>query len=274
MTAMKRWILGPLLVLSGLAMTGCADDTPGLFIRGNTLLTTDCEVNATGATRDFRSLGTLDLFIAQNYVMAPLIESTLVESETVSFGSTGGGQGLTGTDWEANSVSLTHAEIKYDVPEAIGIELLNGVTLPLSGAVGPGDFVGISIEPIGESVGRILARSQFLRTSSTSIPMNLRITFHGRTVAGRKVESNEFVYPINLCYQCLLGTPASVIDSGYFIQPNCRNRVIGEEEETLLSSPFSTDACFPGQDEVVDCRIVCPSLAGTETDEEGICGTN
>lgn len=268
--------IAPLLFAVAVVFGGCAEDTPGLFVRANVPFDDECQVQASASTDTFRGLGSMDLFITQRYVMAPVIESTLVSSETVSFGATGGGAGLSGTDWEANSVSLERAVVRYDVPDALGIELLNGIELPLSGAVDPGGFIGVELEPINESVGRILARSEFLRTSGVPLTMNLRVTIHGRTVAGREIESNEFVYPIQLCYGCLFGIPSNVIDPNYFIQPNCRLRNVVEDdtEGSIVTGTFSTDACFPGQDEAVDCRVVCPTIAGTELDPDGICGSN
>lgn len=268
---MKRFILTAALAmgLSG-TVAGCAEDTPEIFIVANQVFADGCEVPSAGAgtaaNQVFRTRGVLDLFVTDFYVAIPRVENTLVESESAGFNTTGGeGDGLAGTDWEANHILLRRAVIQFDAPEALGVPLPREITVEVSGAIAPGGAATIEMQAITPSIGATLANSRLLREARTSLTIDLRIKFFGVTAAGREVDSNEFIYPVELCYGCLLSIPPTAIDPDYAIQPNCRNTDFEDDVD------FDT-LCFEGQDETVDCRNVCPIVTAIPNgDPEGIC---
>jgi hypothetical protein len=260
---MKRIALISLLFGALVLTGGCAEDTPEIFVVGNQSFTETCEVPVAGRGQVLRTRGVLDLFITSAYQMVPWVENRLVESGTVRFAG-GTTEGLSGQEWEANDVILQRALIRYEAPDALGVPLPRELELDLSGAIPPGGTTSIEMQVITPSIGRTLANSRILR-EGTSLTLNLRIKFFGVTSAGNNVDSNEFVYPIELCYGCLLSTPPDAIDAEFPVQPNCRNSVIDEEVNLA-------DLCFTGQDQLVDCRVVCPLVNATPNgDPEGIC---
>ena len=262
---MKRIVLISSLVAATFLTGGCAEDTPEIFVVGNQPFTETCEIPVAGRSNQvLRTRGVLDLFITGAYQMVMAVENRLVDSGTVSFTSGGEGGGLVGQEWEANDIILQRALIRYEAPDALGVPLPRELELDLSGAIAPGGATSIEMQTIPPSIGNTLANSPILR-EGTALTLNLRIKFFGVTSAGNEVDSNEFVYPIQLCYGCLLSTPPDAIDPDFPVQPNCRNSEI--EEDVVLE-----DLCFTGQDAPVDCRVVCPLVNATPNgDPEGIC---
>ncbi|MCB9507095.1 MAG: hypothetical protein H6698_03285 [Myxococcales bacterium] len=262
---MRRTLKVTLLaVAAGGALAGCAENTPEIAVTFNLPFTDECEVPSasSGANTVYQSRGTLDLFVRNSYLMAPRLENTLVPSEDARIGSaTGGAGGLQGTDWEANSISLRRAVIRFDGPDALDLPLPKELTREISGTITPGGVATTLLEAIPESLGRTLEDARILR-QGTHITLNLHIKYFGETYSGREVDSNEFIYPIELCYGCLLNFPVAAVDFSYDVLPNCRN--IGDTEIAL--------PCFPGQDDIVDCRAVCPIVTVVpDADPEGIC---
>ncbi len=263
---MKRKALLPIVFGITSLLAGCAEDTPEIFVVGNQPFTAECEVPGASSqgSAELRTRGVLDLFITSAYQMLPAVQNRLVDSGTVRFAVGGNGEGLVGQEWEANDVILQRALIRYEAPDALGVPLPRELELDLSGAIPPAGSASIEMQVITPSIGRTLANSRILR-EGTSLTLNLRIKFFGVTSAGRSVDSNEFVYPIELCYGCLLSTPPDAIDPEFPVQPNCRN---SEFSDTLDLA----DLCFTGQDALVDCRVVCPLVNATPNgDPEGIC---
>lgn len=261
---MKNWITS--LVLTGAAaaaLGGCADDTPELYIQQNGIPDDECLTASTGGSA-FRSRGVLDLLITNQYVMFPLVENSLVSSESVSFGG-GGGEGLSGNEWEANAITLRRAEVSFDAPDALGVPLPRSVEIPISGTAQPGDLISASLLVVSPQIGSALRRSTFLRDSNSSIDLLVRLKFFGVTGGGREIDSNEFIYPITLCFGCLLSVPPEAVDPS-LPAPNCRNTADFNSETADL-------ACFPGQDSPLDCRFFCP-IFGEDEDPTGICIPN
>lgn len=266
---MKSWI-GRLFVMAALGggLFGCAEDTPELYIQQNLPPDDDCEPPTTGAASSAAlARGTLDLLVSNEYFMLPLVLNSLVESESVGFGGGGGGGGggLSGTDWEANVITLNRAEVEFDAPAALGVPLLRKLDIPLAGSVQPGGNIVTALRVIPSQVGNALRNSAFLRQSGSSLDMLLRVKFYGTTGAGREVDSNVFSFPVTLCFGCLLEVPPEAVDPA-LPAPNCRNT------EDFSSSDSST-ICFAGQDRPLDCRLFCPVFGG-EDDPTGICVPN
>ncbi len=262
---MRRIIGAAALALGiGGTLTACAENTPEIYVVANQVFTDTCEVPSVGGTT-FRTRGTLDLFIGSSYLAIPRVENTLVESESAGFNTSAGGSrdGLSGTDWEANHINLQRAVVKFDAPDALGVPVPRQLEVEISGAISPGEAATVAIQAITPSIGQTLANSVLLRENRTSLTINLRIKFYGQTVTGRDVDSNEFVYPVELCYGCLVDIPPEAIDPTYPIQPNCR----------AATSPAAENrACVEGQDEAVDCRYICPQRTATlNGDPQGIC---
>ncbi|MFO0678264.1 MAG: hypothetical protein U0169_17135 [Polyangiaceae bacterium] len=72
----------------------------------------------------------------------------------------------------------------------------------------------------------------------------------GETLGHTDVESNEFEFPVDVCYGCLVGFPADSVDKvlqGQTGKPNCA-------ATTAANATTGPGACVSGQDQSVDCR--------------------
>ena len=247
-------------------LASCAEHVPEIMIVANQMYGEGCDVPVGSSTTSLRTRGTLDLFITDQYRMIPKVENTLVASGSVGFGGGGGGQGgLSGAEWEGNDIFLRRATIRFEAPDALGVPLPRELDVELSGRVEPGGEATVELQAISPSIGRTLANSRLLREARTSLTIDQRLKFYGETSTGAQVDSNEFIYPLELCYGCLLDIPPEAIDTEFAVQPNCRNLDTESEGESQV-------ICFAGQDEPVDCRAVCPIVTAIPNgDPEGIC---
>lgn len=271
-----KFLLVSVLGCLAAGFAGCAESTPEIYIKANQPFDDECQSPTSAAgTTTFVSRGVLDLFLSNEYVMAPLVQNTLVPSTSVSFGAAGGGAGggLTGNEWEANSVSLTHAIVRFNAPDALGVPLLSRIEIPLSGSMEPGGFAGLTLVPITANIGNVLSQSTLLRENlDTTLTLELGLTFHGRTAGGVRVDSNEFVYPVDLCFGCLVDIPTEAVDRDFPLLPNCRGGLAEDTDGNLDTSQFTEDICFVGQDDIIDCRAVCPIIVDDiNGDQFGIC---
>jgi hypothetical protein len=73
------------------------------------------------------------------------------------------------------------------------------------------------------------------------------VRVRGKKVGGAAIESDEFGFPLSVCYGCLVVYPPDANDPLVNPQPNCR----------LLPPTGSSvvKPCRPGQDDSVDCRV-------------------
>ena len=99
MTPSSRLLLTALF-LGTTALVGCAEQTPELFIRGNVPLTASCDTpTGNAAAGAIRGRGTLDILVSEllrsnpSYEVTLFVENTMVDSESIGFGGTGGGGG-------------------------------------------------------------------------------------------------------------------------------------------------------------------------------------
>ncbi|MBU6160827.1 MAG: hypothetical protein KGO50_06870 [Myxococcales bacterium] len=263
-----RSILSAALMLGVTGLfAGCAEDIPEIRIVANKPLSDDCLPSANQSS-EFIARGVLDLFITDQYVIAPLVTNTMVPSETVQFvgGAAGAAGGLTGTRWEANTVTLTRAVAEFTGPENLGVPLPRSLNLTVTGSAAPGASVALTLQVVTANVANLLRSSALLANPGQSITILVKLKMFGVTTAGNEVDSNEFVYPIEVCNGCLLDYPAEAIDPA-FPAPNCR-------VTDGFSSADSELPCFPGQDVTVDCRAICPLVLGNEDrDPDGLCSS-
>jgi hypothetical protein len=245
-------------------MTGCAEDIAEIQIVQNQPLDAECLATAVGANT-FISRGVLDLFVTDTYVISPLVRNNMVASESIRFTGLGGGAGgLQGTNWEANSVNFNRAVAEFEGPSGLGVPIPRSLPLTISGSVIPGGSAAVSLQVVTSTIAGFLRQSDLLNQPGSSFTLLVKLKFFGTTAGGTEVDSNEFVYPITVCNGCLLQYPTEAIDTTFPV-PNCRN--FSDFDTVTADVP-----CFPGQDEPLDCRLVCPLVIGDPAlDPNGLC---
>ena len=255
MNSHPKWWLPILLsctVFGGIQ--GCAEQEAQVyFIAGNQAVDekSNCELQGGGGAIAFRPYGYLDLSIADSYVLVPLIESGIPETEEVT------GKGPKELMADNSTILIRGAIVNYEVDPIIEAEILarTGATLPSDKFIHSAVSVESSksalaaVEVVTSDVGQLLRQAQLIMGEAyQSAQMLVRVTLEGQLQDGTIVYSNEFVYPITICNRCLI----------YYPVKDCTN---------LETEPEVVAPCFPGQDDAVDCRL-CYILATNQNDAE------
>jgi len=117
-----------------------------------------------------------------------------------------------------------------------------GITIPPSSGTLPG-YAPIGLQIIDPGTVKGLGLNAANQGATKRLIPYVR--FFGHTLGGDSVESNEFGFPIDICYGCLVAFSAADVNP-MFKFPNC----VGNS-----SSAASTSVpCAIGQDFVVDCQ--------------------
>jgi hypothetical protein len=145
---------------------------------------------------------------------------------------------------------------------------LDSFTTLVGTTINPSVGTSPSYSPVGATIvdGTALADPRVSGPVSAggSVTVVTYTRFFGHTLGGQSVESNEFEFPVTVCYGCLVSFPADE-QSGAAPSPNCGSAVSG-------STTATTVPCVPGQDQAIDCahcldRPVClGTLAGVTLD--------
>jgi hypothetical protein len=206
----SKWVvLGTLvLVLTGLA-NGCVDNDRSLMIVFNVGPTEDCEykVQESGTSQIYVPTGFLDLSLNNVYWLEPQIENYMPNNYNM------------GTkDLNSMTVQLEGAEVTYtwlagrDIIEAYPtllalenadpyIYYFNSV-VSASSQSEPGKTlaeIGLFSGEVGDLIATNMGSSADLR----QVALGARVRVFGHTLGGTSVRSNEFVYPVYFCYQCI-----------------------------------------------------------------------
>lgn len=234
-------------VLAAFTAGACVPDGASqfLYITGNSVVESDCTFSAT-EVGPFRSGGTLDVVLARQYNFAASVKNAMPSSIALQ------GRTLGDPRLEANIVQLERATVRYeypddpafqDLPQLVGTSFSEFVGI----TVGPGAVSGVSIPLLAPTLAAEISNKLPPRDELNPAPgitLVTKIRVAGQMLDGTAVETDEFLYPINICKGCLLFFPTEAATPG--AGPNCRN----EENPPQLA-----DRCLLGQDQSVDCRI-------------------
>lgn len=231
------------LAVALVGVAGCTDRSPqALFVQFNQAVDRASSCVARAGGQITRPIGWMDIGITNRYLLFPSVENGMPTSAEIS------GQGPSTLRLENNTVQITGATVYYDIPEDIqadlaenqGVEVPQGQFVFTSGSIEPGSTTVAVLEVVPPRVGETLRLSKILSERYATTQILVRVTVEAVMKDGDTVNSNEFVYPLNVCNGCLVFFP--VLDC------------------TLPPTEEVTLPCFPGQDEGVDCRA-CYQLA-------------
>jgi hypothetical protein len=254
---MKRvWghVLTGLVLLAGVGAAtattpGCVHDDSTIFV-SNVLAPQYvsagmvCTFTA-DPTQPSLAAGTLDVGLTGSYVAEFLVGNQIVPQGNPNEPQT-----------ETSYVTLAGAVVR--IVDSNGNQLSTytqpaSATIPPSSGTTPG-YVSIALTIIDSTTA-----SMFFNMSGTT-PLVSYVRFFGQTLGGSSVESDEFGFPVNVCYGCLVSFP-SAEESVSLPKPNCALR--GAAASTVTSVP-----CIVGQDLVVDCSL-CQQDAVCSQNEPG-----
>lgn len=257
MMKVERAGIRPLVLISiALCFLGaCAEhEAQVLFIESNQMIDdkSNCELQVGGAGI-IRPYGYIDLSLTNKYILFPSFSSGMPKTEEVT------GKSSTELASDNSTIQILGAIVDFDVDPLIGAEILarTGASIPqglfvhTTASVEANSESLTAVEVVPPFVGELFRQAQLLMgVPYQSTQVLVRVTLEGQLLDGTTVYSNEFVYPLTFCNQCLI----------FFPVEDCTI----QESATDLEAP-----CFPGQDDAVDCRL-CYILA-SNADEAQKC---
>ena len=222
---------------------GCGENTQSLYIVGNLVPDSTCEVRPSDVG-PFRGSGALDLVVGGSYRVFPMVRNDMPSSLAMHEFEPMDGR------LEAHNVFLKRATVSYSYDPNIILPSVESKTVPITGFVSnSGSLTAFEVEIIDEDMARRLAQKLQDRDSENPSPgggMIVDIQVVGETADGTELTTNVLSFPLRVCKGCLLSFPPEADVQGDFSPEfDCND----------LSASVGSEPCRLGQDEPVDCRL-------------------
>jgi hypothetical protein len=224
----------------------CADNNQTIFVRQvQQLRAPECTVTS-DATAFVASTGFVDVGLASNYVIFPLVGSQLLARGDARQSKA-----------ESNRVVIQGAEITLVAPDTGQPLALAGVSNPYTviatGTIDPSASSNASygvteVEILPPSVVALQRQALAAGGIGTSTTIHAKMRIFGKTLGNTEVETEDFTYPINVCYGCGVFVPADAVEPTVSGARNCRGGTTGGTTTTRT-------VCKVGQDSLTDCRF-------------------
>jgi hypothetical protein len=155
---------------------------------------------------------------------------------------------------ETSTLTIQGADVRV-VDPVDNSQWMNNDVLT-AGTIEPASGATPSYLAISASIMDSGAIAHFLPAAPTVLPgverpapaklAEVYVKFHGTTLGGAYVESDEFLFPVYVCNGCLVTFPAGSIPT----QPNTTSAYCSG----TVASTSTAEACTPGQDQSIDCQ--------------------
>lgn len=243
------WV--PLVACAIAVVSACAHDDSSIFVQ-NVIYPTPATqgqacIFSPNPTQTFLSQGVLDTAFRQEYNPEYLLANQLVtranpqqlRTETSTMNIEGGIVRITDTSG-AQLASYT--------------TLTSGTVYPSTGGIPGYAVVGATAVDQATVQSVLSSKGALLRSGGTTTVVSY-IKFFGHTLGGQYLESNEFEFPVVLCYGCLVTFSALDINEQCSLNnggaPNC----LGSSTSGGISSAAVLNPCVMGQDTPIDCNL-------------------
>jgi hypothetical protein len=204
------FVLVLVAMVTTMVFVGCIDNNKSLVIVHNVVLDDECEYKPD--PEYIRTRGFLDLNHPAygtpgepRYYFFPQVNNYMPTNLSTC-----------NCELDAMAIQLRKATISYEWligrgaletlhPELLSLEegqidiYLSGVVAPAGSGGDPGQFV-THLRLIPPDVG---TRLVVLGTEAEEFVLGVHVTIKGTTLGGVDIDSNEFVYPIEFCWDCL-----------------------------------------------------------------------
>ena len=235
-----------LLAGGGAAESACVHDNSTLYIQNalaQQLVTNGQQcVYTPDPTQTFSWKGTLDLGLKAQYEAVFLVGNQTVAQGDPSAPKT-----------ETSRITLEGGIVR--ITDATTGQQLANYTTSTSATVNPQSGNNPSFIAAGLTIVDHATAASFLSSVQQAGHPYARVLTYtrvfGHTLGGQYVESDEFQYPIDICYGCLVTFAPQDIDPNW-PQPNCAASKTGTSSTLPLP-------CDPGQDYTIDCSQ-CPAF--------------
>ncbi len=213
----------------------------------------------TGGT--MRTAGVLDLAIAGDYPFYAQIDSLLLDTKTVS------GNGVDNLRPNASTITVKTIHVTFEVSTATtspfhakATTLKTAWDLPVDAVIAAGVSAIVPFDLLPASIAGNDWRKRWSDFGNKKYGYTMsalaKVSAEGTMQDGTTVLSEDFQYPLTLCWGCLLSVPAP--------KPNGTDPVNPFQQ----CSTYATTAdppCFPGADDFVECGLYCKSCLVTST---------
>lgn len=195
-------------------LSSCQDRDFGLaIVQVQPIDESSCTVNTDRLV--FQSQGIVDLALRTSYRIRPLVENKMLSINTVkAFGAEDGRV-------DTNDIVLRSATIEYTTLDVLSAQITSPVVVPISGTVPVNGEIVFGVEVLNaEVMTQLRDADEFLlidqngqaRPKRSTINIIARVRIEGETLDGKSVESNEFLFPIEVCNGCQIAYPANVLE--------------------------------------------------------------
>lgn len=276
----KSWMVGVGLAWGFLG--GCTDSDPAsLLLVGNVVPKSEGTSCAYKDPDLYYPAGVLDLAVRNDYVFAAHVQNILPATKAIN------GEDVKTLRPETNQISLEKAVFRFDPVVALkGSPLEKGGLqtklvleweLPVQFTMQPDSSIIMPMVAVPRQVksltgaGYVQLGSDWQARFSTFTDRYkyilqgvLHITFVGVTAGGSEVRTEEFSYPMELCWGCLLAS--NFLKAGGETSDDHWRDCSKMQVPTEYKSP-----CQPGQQEGVHCSHNCQICKNDETVGIGKC---
>jgi len=231
-------VLATGIALSALA-PACVENDQSIFIRAALAPSTNRQQGRCTYTDDPQQPvllggGDLDLGVRDNYVAVFLVGNQMIPRGDPAAARA-----------ESMRVHLEGGVVRVTEPNGA---LIREFTSYGTGFADPQnnnapDFGAVGFIVLDAPTTDILRPSLPTRFMSRTVHAHVKV--FGRTVGGKEVETDEFLFPVRVCNGCSVIFPGEANDAAQ-PGPNCLIR---------LNGPVENAPCNLGQDEATDCRL-------------------
>lgn len=249
----SNWRKVYILLVTAVIIAGCDAQEFSIQLQGiSPLDTSTCAAQKQGINSSLLSRGTVDLVLASDYSVNLSLVNLLQNPLTVNNLSTDDGY-INTTD-----INLTNAVVRYIDIDEVGLGFEAESEVPLAGLLQSGvtDPVSQKVTIITNNMmtdlrdgGLYNGRNASGRIAPIkgSYTLVVAVKLQGKTLDGKRVESNEINFPIDICTGCRVSTQG---------RGDLCEMPSDAESELLLSCPSSI-----GKDEVYASCALCTQVA-------------
>jgi hypothetical protein len=233
-----------LALAAGSAFPACVHNDGSLFVDGVLFPPTPaggiCTYTAS-PTAQALSRGLVDAALTDSYTPFFLVGSALIA------------QGAAATPQaETSRLTLQGVDVRVvdpvDNSQWMNADVLTAATIePASGSTP-------SYVALAASIMDATAIAHFNPQGSTSGSKlaEVYVKFYGTTLGGQYIESDEFLYPVDVCYGCLVSFPPGALVT---YAPTANPPVVKSAYcSGAVAATTTTVPCIIGQDQPVDCQ--------------------
>jgi hypothetical protein len=208
-----------------------------------------CTIRPGQAAQAIVPYGRLDLMQTNQYWMYPRFKNMMNPLSTLT------GESLQSPEVEGHYMSVQRAKVYVDMGEFTPAEapnqtagkirekyMIGGVESFVAAGVAPLTEGVVAVQAIPPELGNLLdtkMQALIAKTKSPQVWTTIYVSVYGETQTGEVVKSNEFSFPVMLCWGCL-------------VAPTCAEQT-GELP------------CYIGQDEPITAKL-CPFVANHPDD--------